>query len=153
MSDQWPGPGDDSPGDHGPPPPPPYGGPPPPPPSYRGSPPPPPPPPYGGPPPPSYAATPTYHSASQSGYGAEQRSTNPLAIASLVLGILGCLCILWVGALVCGFLAKQQIRASGGTQGGDGMATAGIVLGAIWGVLFVVWVVLRFVFAASTLNY
>lgn len=59
------------------------------------------------------------------------RSTNGLAVASLVLGILW---IWWVGsilAIVFGFVAKSQIRQANGAQGGDGMATAGIVLGFV----------------------
>jgi hypothetical protein len=58
-------------------------------------------------------------------------STNGLAIASMVLGILW---IWWVGsilALVFGYMAKRQIAESGGSQSGGGMATAGIVLGWI----------------------
>jgi hypothetical protein len=55
--------------------------------------------------------------------------TNGLAIASMVVGILW---LYWLGsilALVFGYVAKSQIRESNGTQGGGGMATAGIVLG------------------------
>lgn len=55
--------------------------------------------------------------------------TNGFAVASLVLGILW---IFWLGsvlALVFGYIAKSQINASGGTQGGRGLAIAGIVLG------------------------
>lgn len=40
----------------------------------------------------------------------------------------------WVGsalALIFGYMAKRQIRESQGTQGGSGVATAGIVLGWI----------------------
>jgi hypothetical protein len=57
------------------------------------------------------------------------RSTNGLAIAAMVLGILW---VYWIGsilALVFGYVAKGQINASGGQQGGRGMAIAGIVLG------------------------
>jgi hypothetical protein len=60
-------------------------------------------------------------------------STNGFAVASLVVGLLW---LLWVGsvlALVFGFVAKRQIRERG--QSGDGIATAGIVLGSI-GVAF-----------------
>ncbi|HMF43470.1 MAG TPA: DUF4190 domain-containing protein [Polyangia bacterium] len=60
---------------------------------------------------------------------AAPRSTNGLAIASMVLGIVW---IWWVGsilALVFGYVSKSQINASGGAQGGKGMAIAGIVLG------------------------
>jgi len=52
-----------------------------------------------------------------------------MAIASMVLGIIW---IYWIGsilALVFGYIAKKQISESRGTQGGGGMATAGIVLG------------------------
>jgi hypothetical protein len=57
------------------------------------------------------------------------KSTNGLAIASMVLGILW---VYWIGsilALIFGYVAKGQINASGGQQGGRGMAIAGIVLG------------------------
>ena len=60
---------------------------------------------------------------------ASPKSTNGLAIASMVLGILW---VYWVGsilALIFGYVAKGQIDAAGGTQGGRGMAIAGIVLG------------------------
>ena len=64
-------------------------------------------------------------------------STNGMAVASLVLGILW---IYWVGsvlALVFRYIARQQIDRHQGMQGGRGMATAGIVLGWI-GVGFLV---------------
>jgi hypothetical protein len=57
------------------------------------------------------------------------RSTNGLAIASMVLGIVW---VYWIGsilALIFGYIAKGQINESGGRQGGKGMAIAGIVLG------------------------
>lgn len=57
------------------------------------------------------------------------RTTNGLAIASMVLGIVW---IYWIGsvlALIFGLIARKQIRERG--QGGDGMAIAGIVLGII----------------------
>jgi hypothetical protein len=58
-----------------------------------------------------------------------QKSTNGLAIASMVLGIVW---IYWIGsilALIFGYIAKGQIDGSQGRQGGRGMAIAGIVLG------------------------
>jgi hypothetical protein len=70
-------------------------------------------------------------------------STNGMAVASLVLGILW---IYWIGsvlALIFGYIARQQIADSGGTQGGRGMATAGIVLGWV-GVGFLVLFLLLF---------
>lgn len=56
-----------------------------------------------------------------------ERSTNGLAIASLVLGILW---LYWIGsilALILGYVARAQIKKRG--QSGAGLATAGIVLG------------------------
>jgi hypothetical protein len=52
-----------------------------------------------------------------------------MAIASLVLGILW---IYWLGsilALVFGYIAKREIRTSNEPIEGNGLATAGIVLG------------------------
>ena len=54
--------------------------------------------------------------------------TNPLAIASMVCGmvvlVLGPLAIL---AIVFGYIARGQVRRTG--EGGRGMATAGLILG------------------------
>ena len=69
------------------------------------------------------------------------------AIAALVLGILclvGALC--WMGAplgipaVVLGVLSHRDIRRAGGMLGGGGMATAGIVMGAIGSLFFACWV-------------
>ena len=60
---------------------------------------------------------------------APRRPANGLAIASLVLGLM-CLPTagtLAVPAVVCGHLARTQIRRTG--EEGDGMATAGLVIG------------------------
>lgn len=54
---------------------------------------------------------------------------NGFAIASLVLGIVWIMGIGSILALVFGYVGKGQIEASGGTQGGHGLAIAGIVLG------------------------
>ncbi len=58
-----------------------------------------------------------------------QRSTNGMAIASMVLGIGVFWVITSILALVFGYTARKQIAESQGTQQGGGMATAGIVLG------------------------
>ncbi|MFG2556942.1 DUF4190 domain-containing protein [Streptomyces sp. NPDC048581] len=60
-------------------------------------------------------------------YYARPPRTNGLAIASMVLGIVW---IYWIGsilALIFGYVARKQIRER--HESGDGMATAGIVLG------------------------
>jgi hypothetical protein len=63
------------------------------------------------------------------------------AILSLVLGILsvvGCGVFLSGPAIFLGVLARRDARRSGGTVGGSGLATAGIVTGALGGVLTLV---------------
>ncbi len=59
---------------------------------------------------------------------------NTMAVISLIAGLLGLSFLPTIGsiaALITGYMAKNEIRASGGSQGGDGMATAGIILGWI----------------------
>jgi hypothetical protein len=68
--------------------------------------------------------------------------TNGLAIASLVLGIVGLVFFVFlmippILALIFGLVSHGQIRRSGGAQTGSGMAVAGIVMGIIGILLFV----------------
>jgi hypothetical protein len=84
--------------------------------------------------------------------------TSPLAIASLVFGI-ACWVVLPVlgslGAILCGHMARREIRESGGRLGGSGAATAGLVLGYVhlaFAILATVAVILLFGgFAAALL--
>jgi Domain of unknown function (DUF4190) len=72
--------------------------------------------------------------------------TNGMAIASLVLGICW---FYWIGsilALVLGYAAKREIRRDPARLSGNGMATAGIVLGWI-GVATLVIVIIVALFA------
>lgn len=60
--------------------------------------------------------------------------TSTLSIVSLVTGILGWFLLPIVGAIaaiITGHMAKSEIRNSMGTLTGDGLATAGLVLGYI----------------------
>jgi hypothetical protein len=77
--------------------------------------------------------------------------TNGLAVASLVLGIVGwALCgVGSILAIVLGLVARNQIRASGGQEAGDGMAKAGVILGCIGLVLLVAYVVVAVIVTAS----
>ena len=55
-----------------------------------------------------------------------------LAIASLILGILGWTFLPIIGAIIAvitGHMAKSEIKRSRGQLAGDGMATAGLILG------------------------
>jgi hypothetical protein len=65
------------------------------------------------------------------------QSTNGLAVAALILGIVGWLAcgVGSVLAIIFGFISHAQIRESQGRQRGSGMATTGIILGFV-GVAF-----------------
>ncbi len=76
--------------------------------------------------------------APQAGYAAPAAPTGatqanaPGAVGSLVCGILAIVMLgilTGIPAVVMGGRAKRRIRESGGRLGGDGMATAGLVLG------------------------
>jgi hypothetical protein len=58
--------------------------------------------------------------------------TNPLAIASLVLGVASFLVLGPLGSIpgvILGHIGRKQIRDSNGAQTGGGFAIAGLVLG------------------------
>lgn len=103
--------------------------------------------PYGqpyGPPAPYYPPVPYYPPA----YPPPQ-STNGLAIASMVLGILW---LYWIGsilAVILGFVARNQIKQR--REAGDGMAIAGIVLGIV-GVVTLVIVIIFVAAVAHSCN-
>jgi hypothetical protein len=62
------------------------------------------------------------------------RPSSNLAIISLIAGILGLSMFPLLGsvvAVVTGQMARREIRDSGGSLGGDGMAKAGLILGWI----------------------
>lgn len=80
--------------------------------------------------PPAYpSAPPTQPTASATA----PKQTHGLAIASLVLGIaswVGCWLLFSIPAVICGHLAKNRIQ-SDPYQTGEGLATAGLILGYI----------------------
>jgi hypothetical protein len=115
------------------------------------------PPAYGSPPgPPGYA--PPFNP----GYGYPQAlppygyapvgGTNGLAIASLV-----CSLFFWVWgvgailAIIFGFIARSQIRRSGDTQQGGGLALAGIIIGFA-GIVIGIGLIVALVVASSNSN-
>ena len=61
----------------------------------------------------------------------EASTTSGLAIASLVLSLVWIYGLGSIAAIVFGHVALSQIKKSGGTQRGRGMAIAGLVLGYI----------------------
>ena len=69
--------------------------------------------------------------------------TEPLAIVSLVLSILGCVCcgfLLCIPGIICGHLALSKIAREPGLQG-RGMAMAGLILGYVGTFFWLIYVV------------
>ena len=72
--------------------------------------------------------------------GAPQSSG--LAIASMVLGIVGILAVpivCSIAAVICGHMARSQIRQGEGRVGGDGMVMTGLITGYLG---LVIWLAL-----------
>ena len=86
---------------------------------------------------------------------------NPLAVTGMVLGIstlvLGCCCgripilgffatlvsfVTPIAGIICSCIARKQIRESNGTQGGDGMAIAGLICSSVYLLMIVAIIVL-----------
>ena len=110
---------------------------------------------YGSTPPPpagSYPPPPGGQYPAPGGYGGPPQQ-NKKALWSMILGIVGIVCcgfFTGIPALILGNQAKGEIRRSGGQQTGEGMATAGVVLGIISIVLGVISVIL---FATGALDF
>ena len=88
-----------------------------------------------------------YQPAGGAGYAAPR--TDGLAIASLITGIVSLLCcgvILGPAAAIMGFISRNRITQSGGAIGGGGMAMAGLILGVVG---FLLWIVIVIVYAVS----
>lgn len=80
------------------------------------------------------------------------QTTNGSAVASLVLSLAGFFGIGSLLGIIFGYKARRDIRASGGYQGGDGLALAGIIIGYITGALFLLTLVFWFVIFAAVHN-
>ena len=130
-----------------PPAPPPAGGPPPSGPPPAGPPPGQQPPPYQPPPGQPYQA-PVYQGA------ATAQITNQKATISLILGIISCVCCFICGPFAIYFAnqAKREIAASGGTQSGEGLATAGLITGII-GTIFIALGILYFIIVVLAIGH
>jgi len=66
--------------------------------------------------------------------GVQGLPTSNMALVSLIAGILGLSIFPILGSIVAvitGQMARREIRESAGTLGGDGLATAGLVMGWI----------------------
>ena len=73
------------------------------------------------------------------GYG-NQTSTNGMSIAALVCGLCGFIYgVPAILGIIFGFVSLSQIKQRG--QSGRGMALAGIIVGALWLVLFIILII------------
>lgn len=77
-------------------------------------------------------------------YGGAAR-TNTLAVVSLVAAFL-----FWPAGIVCGFIARSQIRTTG--EAGDGMALAGIIISICAALLMTLLIILFVVFFSHFLS-
>ncbi|MCX7791834.1 MAG: DUF4190 domain-containing protein [Chloroflexaceae bacterium] len=91
--------------------------------------------PIGQPPiPPSVPAPPGAYQSQPGMYAPPVVPNSNMAIISLVAGVLAWLALPLIGALVaviCGHLARKEIRESGGRLSGQGLALAGLIFGYV----------------------
>lgn len=81
--------------------------------------------------------------------------TNVWAVISLISGILSWLGIFGLGgiaAVICGHVAKSQIAHSQGRMTGDGLATAGLILGYLNIALFIFGLCLAMLIIAGVIG-
>lgn len=84
----------------------------------------------------------------------DNRTTSTTAVVSLVFGVLSWVLLPVIGAIVaivCGHLARAEIKRSEGRIDGDGLAVAGLVLGWTHLVLMVAAVVIAVLFFGGIL--
>ncbi len=77
------------------------------------------------------------------------RQTCNTAMISLIFGILSWVLLPFIGAVIaifCGHMARAEIRRSQGALDGDGMATAGLFLGYIHLLVFLLIIAAIFLF-------
>ena len=100
----------------------------------------PPPPPYGPPQPGPYGYGPYGYP-----YPPPRQPTNTLAILALVFAF-----VCAPAAIVMGVVARRQIRRTG--EQGQGMATAGLVIGIVFTVISVIWIAIALTLFAHAVH-
>jgi hypothetical protein len=84
--------------------------------------------------------TPSYAPAPAAG------KTNTLAIVALILGI-----VIPIGGVICGPIALGQIKRTG--EGGRGLAIAGIIIGAVAIVFYIILIIATVALSAASVSY
>jgi hypothetical protein len=77
------------------------------------------------------------------------RPTCSTATVSLIFGILSWFCLPFIGAviaIVCGHMARAEIRRAPGGMEGDGLAVGGLVLGYVHLAVFFMLIAALFLF-------
>lgn len=85
--------------------------------------------------------------AYQQPYGAAPVKTNGLAVAGFVTSILGCTALL---GFILSLVALNQIKNTPTPQEGKGLATAGVVIGAVFTFGGLLWWIFAVALASST---
>ncbi len=83
------------------------------------------------------------------------QKTSGLAVTSLILGLLGLCCPLFlppIAAVACGHIARGKIRKSQGLLSGNGLALAGLILGYIGLILSILSIVFYIMIGGSVLK-
>ncbi|ORM25211.1 hypothetical protein BFL43_25055 [Williamsia sp. 1135] len=75
--------------------------------------------------------------------------TNGLAIAALVCGLLPFFCVTSIIAIILGHIGLNQVKNSGGAESGEGLALAGLILGYVFVVGWVLYFFISIAVAAS----
>jgi Domain of unknown function (DUF4190) len=88
--------------------------------------------PYGASGPPAYEQYPSGYGAFPPSSALPTPKTNGLAIAAFVCSCLGIFFLPIFPGVILGFVARSQIKRSGGAQKGDGLAIAAIIIGFGW---------------------
>lgn len=96
------------------------------------------------PPQPGYGQQPAYAGYPQGAY-TPAPATNTMAILALIFGI-----IIAPLGIVFGFIARGQIKRTG--ESGDGLALAGIIIGGIFTLLFVLYIIFFIVIVSAAVS-
>ncbi|MFB9314756.1 DUF4190 domain-containing protein [Nocardioides plantarum] len=97
---------------------------------------------------PSQAPQPSPYGAPPSPYGyAPPRGTNGLAIASLVSSLVWVCGVGSIAAVICGHVARSQVKRTG--EQGAGLALAGLIIGYLGIAVVVLYVVVVLVTVAT----